>query len=284
MFDSKSPSETYLAIDAHIEAAEHAVHCYSRLPMRQLLRHVSSNKAEMWWLSEHETPRSITPTAEAIFEHINQGTAQPTTLVVVEGIDWLVSKTNEQTVMKLMQDLDELARSRKFSVIFPVDSLSLNAMFWARLCSLAPKFQSVHEVSADENIRVETVHPDVIEDNDDSAKVDQSHSPDIVHLVDLPSLGFTHTILARRMLQWKRMGFDLSALEPALSMNDMNEAHGLYAVVERDIKTAIDGLRLLEHERERLTVTERELYNYRLMALNEVPDAIEELTALLSSR
>ena len=86
------------------------------------------------------------------------------------------------------------------------------------------------------------------------------------------------------MLQWKRMGFDLSALEPALSMNDMNEAHGLYAVVERDIKTAIDGLRLLEHERERLTVTERELYNYRLMALNEVPETIEELTALLSSR
>ena len=114
MFDSKSPSETYLAIDAHIEAAEHAVHCYSRLPMRQLLRHVSSNKAEMWWLSEHETPRSITPTTEAIFEHINQGTAQPTTLVVVEGIDWLVSKGDEQTVMKLMQDLDELARSRSF--------------------------------------------------------------------------------------------------------------------------------------------------------------------------
>ena len=80
------------------------------------------------------------------------------------------------------------------------------------------------------------------------------------------------------------MGFDLSALEPALSMNDMNEAHGLYAGVERDIKTAIDGLRLLEYERERLTVSERELYNYRLMALNEVPVAIEELTALLSSR
>lgn len=284
MFDSKSPSETYLAIDAHIEAAEHAVHCYSRLPMRQLLRHVSSNKAEMWWLSEHETPRSIPPTTEAIFDHINQVTAQATTLAVVEGIDWLVSKTNEQTVMKLMQDLDELARSRGFSVIFPVDSLSLNAMFWARLCSLAPKIQSLEKETAEEEIIVELPPVDVVEENTASIVDGHSQPPDIVHLVDLPSLGFTHTILTRRMLQWKRMGFDLSALEPALSMSDMNEAHALYAMVEQDIKTAIDALRLLEHERERLTVTEREVYNYRLMALNEVPDAIEELNVLLSSR
>ena len=98
MFDSKSPSETYLAIDAHIEAAEHAVHCYSRLPMRQLLRHVSSNKAEMWWLSEHETPRAIPPHPNDVFDHINQEQREPTTLVVVEGIDWLVSavQTNKR--------------------------------------------------------------------------------------------------------------------------------------------------------------------------------------------
>ena len=43
------------------------------------------------------------------------------------------------------------------------------------------------------------------------------------------------------MLQWKRMGFDLSALEPALSMNDMNEAHGLYAVVNGTSRRRLMG-------------------------------------------
>ena len=75
------------------------------------------------------------------------------------------------------------------------------------------EFQSVHEVSADEDILVETVHPDVIEDNDDAAELTRAilrHCPSGW----LPSL--VYATMARRMLQWKRMGFDLSTLEPAL--------------------------------------------------------------------
>ncbi|MEL0331341.1 MAG: DUF835 domain-containing protein [Candidatus Poseidoniales archaeon] len=284
MFDSKSPTDTYRAMDDRIERAIAGVHCYSRLPMRQLLRHVSSNKAEMWWLSEQESPRSVPPIGNELLDHVRQQTSQPTSLVIVEGVDWLVSKTDERAVMKLMQEFDELARTREFTMIFPVDSLSLNATFWARMCSLAPKIQFEHDAEVsnqppvesmvDASPSIESASPDTIDDV----------SPDIVHLVNLPSSGFTHTILARRMLQWKRMGFDLSALEPALSINDMHAAHLIYEKVERTIQTAIDTLRRLEHERKRLTVTERELFNYRLMALNDVDDTAEELETLLSSR
>ena len=88
----------------------------------------------------------------------------------------------------------------------------------------------------------------------------------LTHLVSLPLAGFNKTLLAKRMLQWKRMGFDLSALEPALSMNDMQEVHAVYAAVETDIRLAIDGLRLMEHHHGRLSVSEREMFNYRMMS------------------
>ena len=86
------------------------------------------------------------------------------------------------------------------------------------------------------------------------------------------------------MLQWKRMGFDLAALEPAMAANDMAKAHAIYVGVEAEIIMAIDAIRLIEQRNEDLTVTERERFNYRFMALNEVAEGYEQLISLLSSR
>ena len=91
----------------------------------------------------------------------------------------------------------------------------------------------------------------------------------LTHLVSLPLAGFNKTLLAKRMLQWKRMGFDLSAL-PHLSMNDMREVHAVYASVETDIRQAIDGLRLMEHHHGRLSVSERESVQLQ----DDVPDGV----------
>ena len=106
----------------------------------------------------------------------------------------------------------------------------------------------------------------------------------LVHLVNLPAAGFTHAVLARRMLQWKRMGFDLAALEPALVLHDIAESHAIYEGVESDIIQAIDGIRLMESNRDKLSATEREMFNYRMMSLSNVSGTAHELEALLSAR
>ena len=112
-----------------------------------------------------------------------------------------------------------------------------------------------------------------------SSGVSQSSEAVITHLVSLPRLGFTSASLARRMLQWKRMGFDLSALEPALSLTDMDDAFSLYRSVELNIVRAIDALRLLETHESALTVTEREMFNYRMMSLLDVEQNAQDLEA-----
>ena len=99
----------------------------------------------------------------------------------------------------------------------------------------------------------------------------------LVHLTTLPALGFTTTLLSKRMLQWKRMGFDVSELEPALTSNDSASAHNLYRAVEEKIRKAIDLSRLLESNSESYSVTTYEVTMFRIMQLT----GLEEIEAML---
>ena len=80
------------------------------------------------------------------------------------------------------------------------------------------------------------------------------------------------------------MGFDLAMLEPALAMRNMDDAHNLYSSVEHDVSKAIDLMRLLEANKQMLSVTEREVFHYRLMALSNINEVEQELVNLLSTR
>ena len=281
--DTSRSEEVYLRLDDIIEHADQTVHCYSRLPMRQLLRYVPSNRAEMWWLSDHETPRSIVPEPGVVLEHVSANTQRSTSLVVLEGIDWLVGRSSEASVLNMLQVLDSLAKERSFDVVVAGDSLALNPIFWARMCSLAPRMPVL--TNEDDRLREPFDHNGE-HDEHTEALVEETpkDEPLLIHLVNLPSVGFTQAVLARRMLQWKRMGFDLAALEPALAVSDMEKSHSIYHAVEQDITAAIDAIRLLDQRRDQLTVSERERFNYRFMALTNVTEGVEELMHLLSSR
>ena len=280
--DTPRSEDVYEQLDEAIMAAKRTVHCYSRLPMRQLLRFVPSNQAEMWWLSEHETPRAVHPDPAIVLDHIASNTHEPTALVVLEGIDWLVSRSSEAHVLNMLQSLDTLSKDRDFEVVIAGDSLALNPRFWARMCSLAPRtLLSSNTAEDDEQTVASEVEPLMgLEPNVNQREDVQT----LVHLVHLPEAGFTHAVLARRMLQWKRMGFDLAALGPAMATSDMKKAHSIYKDVERHITAAIDAIRLMEQESHRLSVSEHELYNYRFMSLNSVLDGVNELDKLLSTR
>ena len=281
--ESPSPSSTYQALSPLIGETPDGVSCYSRLPARQLLRHVPSNKANMWWMSDHDSPQSIPPHPADFIDHVRQQSPVTTELIILEGLDWFVARSSESDVLSMLQELDTLSRTFDFDLILPVDALSFSKQFWARLTSIAPKME-VETSSFDESILVSEDRQDEVEGPEGGMEDDDSKEPMLVHLVQLPKAGFTHSLLAKRMLQWKRMGFDLSALEPALVLSDLNESHAIYSGVESDIICAIDCIRLLEANRAKLTITEREMYNYRMMSLNNVREAARDLETILSSR
>ena len=283
--DSSSPTDAYLALEHRILGANGDVLCYSRLPMRQLLRFIPSNRASLWWISEHSSDQSVLPDPEVVLTHIDGCASSSTDLIVLEGVDWFVDRTSPQDTMRMIQSLDALSREHELDVVLPVDSLALTSQFWTRLRALAPGIElsddeSAHETS--DSPMAETL--DEVSDSGDNDLVTNDSEGTLVHLVNLPAVGFTQAILARRMLQWKRMGFDLAALEPAMAMVNLDDAHRLYRVVESDITAAIDAIRYMNTDRARLTVTEREVYNYRLMSLSSVNETIAELERLISTR
>ena len=281
--DTASADGTYAVLADRIESCAGDVSIYSRLPMRQLLRFVASNKAEMWWITEHEGTRSIPPNVVNLEQHITVNTTPSQELLVIEGLDWLVSRSGAQATLAWLQRLHSLAVERGFDVVLPLDPLSMETHVWRRIAGLAPVLE--HPGAEEENHIVEH-DVDVLNEpstaHDEPRLVEDDRT--VTHLVNLPFEGFTKSLLTKRMLQWKRMGFDLASLEPALSMKDLHQVHALYASVESTIILAIDGLRLMEHHREKLSVTECEMFNYRMMSLMDVEHHIDELEAMISSR
>lgn len=281
--DTASADGTYAVLADRIESCAGDVSIYSRLPMRQLLRFVASNKAEMWWITEHEGTRSIPPNVVNLEQHITVNTTPSQELLVIEGLDWLVSRSGAQATLAWLQRLHSLAVEHGFDVVLPLDPLSMETHVWRRIASLAPVLEQPraegenHIVEHDVEVLNEPPAP-----HDEPQLVEDDRT--VTHLVNLPFEGFTKSLLSKRMLQWKRMGFDLASLEPALSTNDLHQVHALYASVESTIILAIDGLRLMEHHRENLSVTECEMFNYRMMSLMDVEHHIDELEAMISSR
>ena len=282
-FESSDTGDVYAFLTPQITNCKGEVACYSRLPMRQLLRYIPSNLAEMWWLTDREDQRTVTPDIETLDAHVNGQLGPPGSLLIVEGLDWLASRSGEEVTLAWLQRLDAAVRERDIDVVLPVDPLSLSVHFWRRLSGLAPLLEQPLTERLD---AVDSGDRPVVEvaESDSREEIVRADERVLTHLVSLPLAGFNKTLLAKRMLQWKRMGFDLSALEPALSMNDMQEVHAVYAAVETDIRLAIDGLRLMEHHHGRLSVSEREMFNYRMMSLTDVVQHVQELEHVISTR
>ena len=280
--ESASPTDTFRSLDKRISETKGGLVCYSRLPMRQLLRYMPSNSASMWWISEHASPQSIIPHPASVGDHVVANVDKNTSLVMIDGLDWFITKASQGECLAFLQRMDALARELDFTIVYPVDPLAFEAVFWARLTSLAPKLPTELTPPTPSVIFGE------INAGQRSISTEFSREPEsdrsLSHLVKLPRTGFTHAILAKRMLQWKRMGFDLSMLEPALVVQNMDEAHQLYCGVEEAVALAIDCMRMVVDAGDKLSVTERELYGYRFMSLTDVQATANELKVMLSPR
>ena len=55
----------------------------------------------------------------------------------------------------------------------------------------------------------------------------------------LPKIGFTNGILVKRILQWRRMGLDVSELEPALNYN-VEDSYALYSIIEEKVRRVVE--------------------------------------------
>jgi len=291
--DSVDPNIVYPAIESQ-DGQDGSLHCYSRLPMRQLLRHVSTNRGGLWWISEQEAETAVRPDAAEVLAHLHRHSPLEGDIVVIDALQWMLQNSGERNVLDALQRLDSFSRRIGFAVVFPVEPLAFEHRLWARIRTLAPLLPNTKQFAESGVLDKETPEPTPASDDEEPSTLDaesfeeialpETPPPTVVHLVSLPRRGFSVGLLQKRMLQWKRMGFDLSELEPALASEDLDRAHALYAQTEQRITGAIDVLRRLEAHESIFTVTERELHGYRLMNLIDLEATTQFVEHAISTR
>ena len=129
------------------------------------------------------------------------------------------------------------------------------------------------EISFEEEIEIEPTEPEELPLSEDG----QSK---LAFLIRIPREGYTKEIARKRILQWRRMGLDVSEAEPALFQDSDDAGFAIYQSVEHKVRRAIEldnRLDLLLEKGLKSDVTKMRFRIRQLTGFDEVEDRIEEL-------
>jgi hypothetical protein len=212
------------------------------LPHRRLLEHLDINAVEAYWLTERATEGAIRPDIGEIRNHILRHLSNHGGIVVLEGLEWLMTINGEDTVLSFVRELRESVHRTQWTIIMPIRSLAFESLWLARLRREAPAIDLTLPKAAQENVNhaeVESIEEFDSEIEMKGLEIMEDGTPRLVMLSRLPSTGFTLSLLRKRILQWRRMGLDVSEAEAALSFKP-DEAYTLYAAVEEKVRRAVE--------------------------------------------
>ena len=243
---------------------------FSRLPTRRLIERLDLAKIDHYWLTENENKQSIKPDIDNIFNAIRKNNNDGLNAYLVDGLEYILSSSNSDTLLtKISQFTDEI-KSLNSVVIYCIDSLAFDNKWIIKLRHLSQILQI-------KNPEVVNLSIEEVEDKEEAVDVIQHEigidgGPRLAYLARLPEIGFTNEILVKRILQWRRMGLDVSKIEPAMSYSS-KEAYELYKLVEEDVRRATELERFIHANQEHLNTSEiaTDLFRIRqLTGLNEL--------------
>lgn len=193
------------------------------------------------------------------------------TAFIVDVLD--INGPTTDDVSTWLLSIDDCANMHDVPVFVPVDATIHTEQQVARWATIAPVLSVNATVSTitqeptlsttREQVKRETLVESVGHEPTDGLR----------HLARLPD-GFSVDALRRRIMQWRRMGFDVSDLEVAL-LQDPQEREHCYRRVESDVRRAIDLDRLLTQMQHELHPAHVERDRFRLRQLTGL-DAIEQ--------
>lgn len=263
-------------VDARSMKDEEHVLLISRLPHRRLVDHVHLEKVEAYWLTSREEKGTILPDLEKIKQLLSTKIESGEGIAVIEGVEWLLSLYEFDEVINFIMAMNDTINSTKWSLIYTLDTAILSIKELARL----------HKESVQWSIP-KTVEINIIEEENPATEkelIDEQLPSDntssLAFLIKIPSSGYTKDILRKRVLQWRRMGLDVSEVEPALFSESLDDSFKLYQEVEQKVRKATEldnRLDLLEEMGHRSEVTKMRFRVRQLTGFAEVEKRIEEL-------
>ena len=248
----------------------------SRLPQRRLIEHIDLDKVEAYWVTTQDVMGSIQPSLDQISDLITKRVENHTGIAIIEGIEWLISLHGFSEVLKFVMALKDSLHRKPWSILLVVAEDIFEEIQSAKWHREAPSWEMPKQVELSEIESSDDVVPEIVENVDDLVDSNTSLS----FLVRIPKEGYSKEIARRRILQWRRMGLDVSAAEPALFQESDEKGFEIYKSVEERVRRAIEldnRLDILEEKGLKSEVTKLRFRVRQLTGFDEVEKRIDEL-------
>ena len=224
---------------------------YSRLPTRRLIEKLDLSKINHFWIANNEENTAIKPSIQEIIQSITNHDETKNNIFLIDGLEYLYNNGDNSELLSRLVTFADLLKSRNWVVIYCINSLAFDSDWIIKLRHLSDKLEiNTPELESYEFEDKKEENVVLPEEDNNLFELAIDGGPRMAYLARLPRLGFTNEILVKRILQWRRMGLDVSRIEPALTY-DIDQAYELYQSVEEDVRRATELERFI-HDNESL--------------------------------
>ena len=233
-------SDDFVSVFDQIDSDETSHRVFiSRMPQRRLIERLDITDIECYWLTDREGDGMIPPSYNALLDLISNRLSNHKGTIFIEGLEWLSSLHGFDSLLSFTRTLSDSIHRTHWNVYLSVDensfsSIELNQLtreaailtldFVEELDFIEEQSNDFLGVQKSENLEIE-LHED--------------GSPKLLFLTRLPRNGFSKSLLQRRVLQWRRMGLDVTEVESALYSSNTDSMFQAYNIIEEKVRRAV---------------------------------------------
>ena len=251
----------------------------SRSPQRRLLEHIDLDKVESYWMTTYDVLGAIQPSLEALEDLITSRVSNHEGVIFIEGVERLVALNGFSELMTMVMKIKDILHRRQWIVIFTINEEVFDEIQLAKWHKEVNPWTIV-EKQALTNIDIDTTEILAVESDNSTIQENDLAGNKLSFLTKIPKDGYTKDILRKRILQWRRMGLDVSAAEPALYSISDDDGYLIYKRVEQNVRRAVEldnRLDLLEQRGIKSEVTKMRFRIRQLTGFDAVEKRIDEL-------
>ena len=278
--DYDDRNSLYEALDNLASKGENSIALISRRPQKEVIRYLDITKSDVRWLTELEVEGSIYPQLEKISNFIENKIQFGKGIIVVEGLEWMKEMQGEDSLLVMARRLNDQIIDKEWVILFLYNHLAFSSQWSARFKREAPLLIIANQESDETEEEVNDANSE--EELDETVEILPDGSPRLTLLTKLPESTFSIQLLRRRILQWRKMGLEVSELEPAL-YKQPNEAYAIYKQVEEKVRKVTEIERLIDAPGNNFDSTKRSMYRFQLRQLTSIDKIEKEIIEALRS-
>ena len=278
--DYDKRNSLYEGLDSLASKGEDSIALISRRPLKEVIRYLDITKSDVRWLTELDVEGSIYPQLEKVSNFIENKIQSGRGIIVVEGLEWMKEMQGEDSLLVMARRLNDQIIDKEWTIVFLYNHLAFSSQWSARFKREAPMLIIATQTT---DVPKEEINNTIDKKElDETVEILADGSPRLTLLTKLPESTFSIQLLRRRILQWRKMGLEVSELEPAL-YKDPNEAYAIYKTVEEKVRKVTEIERLIDAPGNNLDSTKRSIFRFQLRQLTSIEKIEKEIVEALNS-